>query len=1052
MKRIILLLATFFVVIHFSMAQQLTITGVVTAQEDGLPIIGASVVEKGTGNGTITNFDGEYSITVNTGAVLEFSYVGMEKQTRTVTTAGKIDIILKSAAIAIEEVVVTAMGVKTEKKKLNFAVQSVDSESLNDSRSANFVNALQGKIAGVNVTNAGGSPNAGSSVILRGISSVNSSQSNQPIYIMDGIAISGGTADINPSDIESVTVLKGAAAAALYGQDAANGVIMITTKQGTVGKLTVNANVSWQADQAVRLPKTQQIYGPGSLGFYRPQEIGGYGGWGAPLPEGTAIYDNIKNFFQTGYYQKYDVNLSGGSEKFQSYTSVGFSKHEGIVVNDYLNKLNILFKANYKITDKLTANASLNIVNNKYRGAGSFSSIYSWPINDDITNYQNEDGSVHFRYIPEGEKEVKKNAPISPLWSRYKDWGENRSTRNIFQASLIYEPVKKLQFTARVSLDNNNYTYEGYTVPRFNILTEDVLPDFSSVYEEGSPEYLAEWNAYYDYYNSVMKLNQHDLKDIRAKNETRELLGSYSYNTSKSQLLTITGLANYSLDLPAELTLDFILGSEIKMREGISSTMKGREFTIPGIYSMQVTSTDELSRDISLTHSQRRNAGVFGEIRLDYKGLANLSATYRADWSSTIYSKYNPYTYPSITAGLIFSELFDLANNWFSYGKLRGNWARVGKDAPIYQFDRRYSSSIYATLPDGGYGINPSYSVAAYDLKPEISDSWEIGLDLRFFDNKTRLDLAYYNTTVDNQIVTVRVSPASGYILQTRNEGNISNKGVEATFEQDIIKSKNMTWTAGLNFGLNRGKVLSLPDDIVEIEGTQYSGIYPTSYLHGSTTAISGKDYLRTDDGQIIIDENGYPKINPTKSVVIGNREPDFLLGLTSNINYRGLSLSFLVDGRKGGDVVNITSKGMIGNGQHKMMETYRGRQVVWEGVVEQADGSYLPNTTPIVFDYKTITDSYYTVGSNFIEDGSYIRLSYITLGYDFSNFFKKNFLLKSLRASFTGRNLFLLTKYTGSDPQINANTSSGGMGGNGIDNYAVPNTRSFNFTLSATF
>ena len=1057
MKKCFFLLLLFLLSATCAFAQQV-ITGTIT-DETNEPLIGVSVTVKGTTTGVITNFEGQYSITVPTSGVLSFSFVGMKQQTFNITPdMKKLDVVMISNDVIITEVVVTAMGVKTEKKKLNFAVQSVSGDDLNESRSPNFVNSLQGKVAGINVTTAGGSPNAGSSVIIRAISSINTQQSNQPLYILDGMAISGGTADINPNDIESITVLKGAAASALYGQDAANGVIMITTKQGNADKLTINASGGWQVDQPTRLPKVQTLYGPGALGFFRPEEDKGNGGWGPPFEPGTPIYDNINNYFQTGLYQKYDFSINGGSEKAQVYASVGYSRHEGVVVNDYLNKLTMLLKANFKINDRLSMNASINTVNNTYRGAGTLSSAYLWPVNDDIRNYENEDGTPRFRYFPIGDEHVKKNAPVSPLWSRYKDWGENVSNRKVVQASIIYEPVKKLTFTGRASYDTNNYIYDGYTVPRFDILTQDILPDFAPSSAELTPEEIAaEKDAYYAYYNSNNQLNQSDLANIRSNKEDRgNLLGTYTGNTSFSQMLTLTGLVNYSVDLSDNFTLEAMVGAEAKIRKGFSTSSTGREFTAPGVYSMQITEANTPGlRDLTVEHNRRRIAGAFGEIRLDYRSLLSLSATFRMDWSSTLRYENSPYTYPSITSGVLFSELFDLTNDVFSYGKVRGNWARVGKDAPALLFDRRYMT--YPTLPDGGYGINPGLSVASNDLTPEFSDSWEIGLDVRFFDNKTRLDVAFYNTAGYNQIVTVRVSPASGYILQTRNEGDISNRGIEATLEQDIFKTRDFSWTAGLNFGLNRGKVIGLPADIGdELPGTQYGDVFTTAFLHGSTTAISGKDYLRTDDGQIIVNESGYPKIVPQKSVVIGNREPDFLLGLTSRLNYKGVSLSFLIDGRKGGDVFNYTARSMMGSGQHKLIENYRGRQVVWEGVVEQPDGTYLPNTTPIVMDYQTISTSYNGVSSNFIEDGSYIRLSYMTLGYDFSSkILKKGSAVKSLKGSLTGNNLFLLTKYTGSDPQINASTSGSagnGTGSSGIDNFAVPTTRSFNFTVSATF
>ena len=352
----------------------------------------------------------------------------------------------------------------SEKKKLNFAVQTVNSDALTDGKSANFVNSLQGKVSGVSVTNSGGSPNAGSQIILRGISSINPSQSNEPLLIVDGMPISGGGSSasiINPNDIENVTVLKGAAAAALYGQEAANGVIMVTTKQGAVGKLVTTVNASIQIDQPVRLPKIQQIFSPGALGFYKPLTGGG---WGPLLNSDETIYDNIGNYFKNGIYQKYDVSMSGGSDKFQSYASANYSSNKGIVPNDYLTTIGFMLKGTFKINDKLTGVMNSNITNSTYRGAGSISSVYTWPINDDITDYE-EGGWPRLRYIKQTAKE---DSPISPLWSRYKDSGINKSTRNILQGSLTYNPVKNFDITGRMSYDQNNYSYEGYTVPRYD--------------------------------------------------------------------------------------------------------------------------------------------------------------------------------------------------------------------------------------------------------------------------------------------------------------------------------------------------------------------------------------------------------------------------------------------------------------------------------------------------------------------------------------------------------------------------------------------------------
>ncbi len=1045
---LLLLLLLFSTPLLFS---QRIITGVVTSSEDNSPLIGASVAVKGTSRGVLTSIDGNYSISASENETLVFSYVGMQPKSVVIGTQPKIDVQLQPDQKILEEVVITAMGVKTEKKKLNFAVQSVNADALTEGRQANFINGLQGKVSGISVTNSGGSPNSGSLLIIRGISSINPAQSNAPLYILDGVAFSGSVSDINPNDIENVTILKGAASAALYGQSGANGAVLITTKQGITGKIQVSLNSSFQRNDAVRLAQLQRKFGPGSLGFYSPSGIISSGGWGPPLDPAETIYDNVKNYFKTGFYQKYDLSINGATEKLKAYSSVSFSKDNGIIVNDYLKKINVLLKASYELNDKITLSALANITNDIYRGAGGFSSIYSWPINDDITKYQDKN---FIRYLQLNEKE-KAASPFSPLWSRYMDSSKNEDVRNILQGAISYKAFKNFEAIGRISYDVNTYSYDGYTTPRFDDST--ILPNppdrkddkkYPNIDNDDAVRlrFEADTKEYYEMYYKSRFFNQKDYEKL-----DKDMLGTYSNSNSKSQLLTLQGVMTYKLPVLPDVNIDLLAGGEVKMYKGISSSLAGRDFIIPGIYSM-ANVNPKYSKgvdDARVDHREKRNGGIFSEIRADYKGIASLSITGRWDWTSTLTPEFNPYFYPSVTGGVIFSELFKLSNNWFSYGKIRGNWARVGKDTNSpYLFDKRYIQ--LSTLPDGGYGIDPTKATASL-LRPEMTDSWEIGTELRFFNNKTRLDMAYYTTITDNQIVTVRVSPASGTILQTRNEGKVKNYGVEIQLDQDILKTRSFSWVASLNFGFNRGTVLSLPEDVVEIQGTQYGDVFPTAYLHGSTTALSGKDYLRTPDGKVIVNNEGYPKISPVKSVLIGNREPDFAMGLHNSFRYKSFSFGFLIDGRVGGDIYNHTSRGLWQNGQHKALEFYRGRQIVWDGVVQQPDGTYKQNTTPIVLDSKTITEYYAGVSSNFVEDGSYIRLNYLTLGYDLSSLVKNKYI-SGLRLSVTGSNLLLFTKYTGSDPQINANTSSGGMGGMGIDNYAVPSTRGFNLTINATF
>lgn len=1017
-KQLLLLLFSLFAVVGYAR----TVTGVITSAVDKLPVIGASISVEGTTRGTTTDLDGKYSIDVDDNSVLVVSYVGMTTQRITVGSRSVIDVELQENAQVLEEVVVTAMGQTQEKKKLNFAVQSLSADDVTAGQSVNFANSLQGKVAGLQVSSGGSSPNSSTQVIIRAISSINTSQSNEPLVILDGMPIRGGGStlgDLNANDIENMSVLKGAAASALYGQEAANGVIMITTKKGKEGRLEVTASGSWEISNAIHVPKIQDQFIAGSGGFFKENSTGG---WGPYLTSADHVYDNVGGFLGTGFLQKYDMSISGGGEKFNAYASASYLKNDGIVPEDYKDRLSVFLKAEFKPSDKVTMQLTTNFVNAKSRAFGnSMSTVYGWAINKNMADYATLEGRPNWsnRYdnwdILTDDERI--SATVSPYYGRYMDESETESTRMILNGQISYEPIKNLVFTGKVGYDKGFSHYESYTVPRF--IDSDFIDPESSA-----------------------------LADYRYK------FGAYTFSPSASSQLTAQILGTYNVTFNEDYTLNVLAGAEYKLNEGLDANMAGQEFLLDGFYSFMNTNPDLFTTSqgtdyyMSLSHTRRNKFGYFGELRFDYKGMAQLSVTGRYDGSSTLKQVDCTYFYPSVTAGVIFSELFKISNDWFSYGKLRGNWAKVGKDAPAYRFTPSFKN--WEVFPDGGWGIDATTAVAN-ELEPEMTSSWEIGADLRFFDSRTRLDVAWYSTTVDNQIVTVRVSPTSGTILQTRNEGSIENKGLEVTFGQDILRSKDFDWTLNANFSFNRGKVISLPEDMTEIQGTQYGDIFPTAYLHGSTTAISGKDYERAPDGQIIVNENGYPVISAAKGNLIGNREPDWLLGLGSTFRWKDLTVGFLFDGRCGGDVVNVTRRSLFSNGMDALLPKYRSQEAVFKGVVKQADGTYVPNTTPIIIDSNFVNNYFYAVSSNFIEDGSYIRLSYVTLAYDFTRFLSKNCPIKGLKLSATGRNLFLLTKYTGTDPQILAGTG-GGTGSAGIDNYNVPTTRSFNFSLSATF
>lgn len=1025
------------------MAQARVVTGTVY-DSDGEPALGASVSLKGAKTGVATDFDGKYSINVpNDNAVLTFSMVGHKTVFETVGSRTVIDVNLPANAEVLDAVVVTAMGQSQAKSKLNFGVQELKSDEVLAGQSANFVNSLQGKVAGVRVSTSGGSPNSASQIVIRAISSINNAQSNEPLFVIDGMPIRGGGSsigDINPSDIETMSVLKGAAASALYGQEGANGVIIITTKSGKEGKVNVAVNGGWEISNTLNLPSLQKEYIGGANGFYVANSSGG---WGPKMNSDDVYYDNVGNFLGTGFMQKYDISLSGGNDKYSAYASANFMDNEGVVPKDYKKRMGVFVKGEFTPSKAMKIMLSANFIDSKSRGFGnSMSTIYGWSINRDMADYRLENGLPNWgnRYddwdILTNSQRV--GATLSPYYSRYMDKSRTESSRVIINTSIQWEPIKNLTITGKFNYDKGWSSYESSTVPRFTTSGKEFI--FDPVYDEEGNQIGTEFPS-------------------AIKQAYDERMGTYTFQPSRSERATAQLLGNYYWKINDNFNLNFFVGGEYSETKSYSAGLGGIHYVLDGdFYSLNNCDNEYLKYgsgdyNVYLNHAKRNKFGYFGEMRFDYRNVIQLSVTGRLDGSSTLKQMTSTYFYPSFTGGIIFSELLGIgsSNGVFNYGKIRGNWAKVGKDAPANQFSDNYKQ--WSTFSDKGFGVNPTIS-KAITLEPEMTKSWEIGADLRFFRNRTRLDVAYYNTSVDNQIVTVRVSPASGTILQTRNEGCIENKGLELTLNQDILSTKDFSWTATLNFSYNRGKVVSLPENVALIQGGQYGDIFTVAYVGESTTGLAGIDYERNAAGDVIIDENGLPKVSPVKQTYIGNREPDCLLGLGSTFTWKDLSLSFLLDGRIGGDVANITGRSLYSNGQNALLVPYRNRKVVFKGVVDNGDGTYSPNTTPVILDQTTFNNYIYNVSSNFIEDGSYLRMSYVTLAYDFSNLMKRlgsSNPIKGLKCSLTGRNLFLLTKYTGADPQVMPSASNG-TGSMGIDNYSVPSLRSFNFNVNVTF
>ena len=468
-KQLLLLLFSLFAVAGYARV----ITGTVIAESDQLPVIGATVMVQGTQRGVATDFDGKFSIEVKDGDVLNVSYVGMVPQKVKVGNQQTLNIVLKENSQVLSEVVVTAMGQTQEKKKLNFAVQSLDADQLTAGASTNIASTLQGKVSGLQIQTGGGSPNSSQSITIRAISSINSGQSNEPLIILDGVAVrgSGSTlSDINPNDIEHMTVLKGAAASALYGQEAANGVIMIVTKSGKDGKLQVNASATLEVSNAVRVPKIQSRFQPGSKGFSVINA--GSGGWGPLLGADDVTYDNVGEFLGTGLLQKYDISMTGGTDKANAYASVSYTQNEGVVPEDHKNQFNVFLKSQFNPSEQVKIQLSASFKESSARGFGnSMSTVYGWGINKNMADYETLEGYPNWDARYDDWSQVldvdKIGGAVSPYFGRYNDKSDTRNTRIMLNGQISYEPIKDLVITGKLGYDKGYSMYDAYTVPRF---------------------------------------------------------------------------------------------------------------------------------------------------------------------------------------------------------------------------------------------------------------------------------------------------------------------------------------------------------------------------------------------------------------------------------------------------------------------------------------------------------------------------------------------------------------------------------------------------------
>lgn len=997
-------------------AQQKTVTGKVTS-EQGTPLPNVSVIIKGTSQGTASNSEGTYSIRVSPGQVLQFRFIGTAPEERTIGAENILNVQLRRVATSLDAVVVTALGETTAQRSLGTAQQAVQGAAIAETQRENFVNALQGRVAGVEVTSSSGVPGASSSITIRGVSSISSS--NQPLMIIDGLPMDNKTlntgvlasdapgsatafsnrgvdftnraADLNPEDIESLVVLKGPEAAALYGIDAANGAIVITTKRGKAGTGGLEYSNSFKVEHTGARPEIQKIYdrttADGSLSYF-----------GKPYPAGTVFYDNIDGFFQNAVTQQHNLSFSGATPdaKINYRIATAMTRQEGVIPGSLYNRINVTGASAAQVTRWLKTDLSMGYTyaNNDqpYKGDnGPLIGLLLWPQTDDAKDYLSPAGTRRRITNLAASTEVD-----NPYFNLYKNKINSKNNRIIANVGLIVTPFSWGNIKTNIGADS--YTNQNQLL------------------RHPESAYGSNVNGIIDQADDITRsINAQTLLNINSRNITNDF--------------SISGL----------------IGNQIQDYKSNTDALKGQDFLDPNFVSVNNTNL----RVNRTTITQRRLVGLYAQAVLDYKKYLYVTVQGRNDWTSTIPTERNSFFYPSISSSFVFTDAFPALGRHMS-GKLRAGWAEVGKDARPYAFR---PSLEFKTTANGGYGYG--FTGPNLGLKPEFARSYEVGTELSFFQDRLGIDATYYRKQTKDQIVNdIRGSYATGFILFNLNGAVTRNAGLELTLRGTPILRNRFSWDFLANFEKARGKVLALPNALPEsyVSDTWLFGNVRNGTAPGlSTRSLTGLFYLRNNEGKLLIDPTTGLPLRSSVFIDHGyDRQPNWTVGLTNTVKYKRVTLSALLDIRRGGDVFNATEQYLTARGLSKRTLDREQPRVI-DGVLRDGkENSATPTVNTIVV-IPSQQNGYYTNISEelFIEKNiNWVRMKDLRINYALPESFAKN-----ASVYISGSDLFLLTNYSGLDPIVNGNTAAvGGSGAAGIDYGNFPVPRSLNFGIKVGF
>ena len=1024
---------------------QNNVTGTVN-DETGAPLPGATVIVEGTTRGVATDFDGNFSIEASQGDVLVVTYVGYTEQRITIDNQDNY-IINLSPNNELEEVVVTALGIQRQERNLGYGTDIIKSEELVKARESNIINALQGKVTGVSITNTGGNLGSSSKVIIRGVSSL--SGRNNPIWVVDGVIIndsqipgngsrisgtrdfSNGAAIINPDDVESINILKGAAATALYGSRASGGAIIVTSKKGVAGtnrsKVTINS--TYRSENLFRVPDYQQEYAMGSLGKY---DSGSNGfDWGPRIAgqivenlpvtnESGALKsvnnNGIDNFFETGHTFINNVSISDASQKLDYRLSVSSLNQTGVLPGTSLDRTSFNLNVGVKHNNKLKSRFGIQYHKTKTTGTGASGandpniislSSFSSTLDPSLFSPWIDDSGNQINHIVDNVGVLSNN----PLWIRHENLNERDDDRFIGYFQITYSPFENLDLNGRVGID---------------------LQDDKRLIEN-------------------------------SKGTIGRLVGDFDSDNIRRNEITVDAFANFKNEISEDINIDIIGGIQYNGRLFERQQIQGIDLLIPELFSPANAAQTIPIRDFS----EARLFGAYTTLDINYKNWINLNLTARNDWSSTLPVENNSYFYPSANLAFIFSDAFNLQNDWFDYGKFRASWAQVGNDTNPYQLNFTFNP---ITTANGQYSLNLNFpfngalaytannTIPSENLVPEQQTSYEFGLDMKFFKGRLGLDFAYFKNVNENQILNIPIPESTGFSFRTDNVGRVDQEGFEIALDAVPLRSNDFNWNTIINFSQVESTVKELVEGLDRV-------VIASAFNSVQVVAVPGEEFQLFAIPHLREESTGRPIINPDtgrrqagEAKIFGSVLPDWTAGWVNNFSYKDFSLSTTVDARWGGVLKSSTVENLQTGGLVK--ETLLNREGTFidlEGVLvtEDSNGDIIDirdNDIPLLSaqDFWTsLNDN--SVAEPYIYDASYIKLREVRLSYNIpSKLLEKTFLNQAI-IGIEGRNLLLLYSEV---PHIDPEASLFGSGadGFGIERSTVPSTRSVGVNLRLNF